>query len=119
MVKASKFLMKILYIIILGQIDRFKYNHANSLRALIFCFVNIMTVESQIVYIMPRDLITSAYFSNVEILLADLYYVLNNINVLKYVFLLEAVVKRIKPGEEIKLYFSGTGSDQFTLEGSL
>ena len=119
MVKASKFLMKILYIIILGQIDRFKYNHANSLRALIFSFVNIMTVESQIVYIMPRDLITSAYFSNVEILLADLYYVLNNINVLKYVFLLEAVVKRIKPGEEIKLNFSGTGSDQFTLEGSL
>lgn len=114
--------MKILYIIIQGQIDQFKYNHANSLKALIFCFINIMTVEtveSQIVYIMHRDLITSACFSNVEIVLVDLYYVLNNINVLKYVFLLEAVVKRVKPGEEIKFCFSRTGSGQFTLEGSL
>ena len=64
-----------------------------------------MTVNSQIAYIMHRDLITSAYFSNVEILLVDLSYVLNNINLKKYLFLLESVVKRAKPGEEIKLYY--------------
>lgn len=81
--------------------------------------MTVETVESQIVYIIHRDLITSACFSNVEIVLVDLYYVLNNINVLKYVFLLEAVVKRVKPGEEIKFCFSRTGSGQFTLEGSL
>lgn len=53
---------------------------------------------------MHRNLITFAYFSNVGIVLVDFFFILHDINFLKYLLFLEAVVKIVKPGEEIKVY---------------
>lgn len=54
---------------------------------------------------MYRNLIIFVYFFNVGIVLVDFFFILYDINFLKYLFFLEVVVKIVKFGEEIKVYY--------------